>query len=315
MLGQLTSVGGFLSNSALAFARKGGSVATSVASSTSSVVTQAASSVVDTAKATKDLAASSLQSAGEHVAALATTALTQTYYTGEALVGEGIRVSANLSSSAVQSARASTEWIYDTSVTLRDHSVDLVAGKFLGLLENTGSLLSNYVAAPIGGTVVSTFDTLAGDPTTPASVHMNAARIVAGFLPITGGAKDIGTARELYRQAQTLPDGAEKESRVHQARRDCLIATTSLSLDVISYFATGGAALAVKTGSTAFSALNVAKGAKDNETVGRFLPKINIDLLSPQADLALSSPIIREAMEIILRYDPKKQGDEGTILQ
>jgi hypothetical protein len=34
-----------------------------------------------------------------------------------------------------------------------------------------------------------------------------------------------------------------------------------------------------------------------------------MDFLSPQADIALSSPIIREAMEIILRYDPKQQAE------
>jgi hypothetical protein len=307
--GQLALTGRFLRESASNLVRGSGAVATSLATSASSVATNAATSVVGSARTGTQFITNSLLSAGKQGAAFISTALDEAYYTGEALIGAGIKVSSDLTSDVIQSAQSSTTWLYDRSVTVGGLATELVVTQFSGLIGNAGNLLSNYVVDPIGGTVVSACDTLAGDPDASASVHMTAARMVAGFLPITGASSEIGKARGLYRQAQSLPEGEEKNSQLHRARRDCLIATTSLSLDVISYFATGGAAAAVKAGSTAFSALNVAKGAKDNETLGRFLPKINMDFLSPQADIALSSPIIREAMEIILRYDPKQQAE------
>ena len=304
-VGQLSSVGGFLGTTALALAKRSAEVATSLASSTSSAVASAATSAVGSAQSATQNAAGSLFSTGNQGVSLATHAFGQAYSAGEALVGAGLEMGSYVTSEAIASAVSSTQWLYDTSVATGERTVSIIADQFLGLIESAGTLLTDHVATPLGGTVVSAIDTLAGDSNAPASVHMKAARVVAGFLPITGGAKDIGKARELYRCAQALPQGEEKEAMLHQARRDCLIATASLSLDVISYFATGGAAHAVKTGSTALSALNFAKGAKENSSISRWIPKINIDLLSPQADMALSSPTIREAMEIILRYDPK----------
>jgi hypothetical protein len=307
MGGHLASIGGFLSSSALALVKRSGDAAASLATSTSSAITNGASNVVDSAMSLTQHAAASVLSAGNQGATLASNALDKAFSTGEVLLEAGIGISSYVTSEAITSAVSSTQWLYHTSISTGEYSVGILADQFLGLIENAGGLLSQHIAAPIGGTVVSAFDTLAGDSTAPASVHMRAARAVAGFLPITGGAKDIGKAREMYRCAQALPPGDEREAKLHQARRDCLIATASLSLDVISYFATGGAAQAIRTGSTALSALTIAKGAKENTTVSRWLPQINIDILTPQADIALSSPTIREAMEIILRHDPKQQ--------
>lgn len=307
IVGHLASVGGYLSSSALSLVKKSGEVASSLAASTSSAIGTMASSVSDTAKSASQATTATLVFAGNQGATLASTALGQVYSTGEALLEAGVDMGAYVASETLNSAVSSTRWLYDTSLVASERTGAFMADKFLDLIENAGALLTKHVAAPVGGTVVSAFDTLAVDSTTPSSVHMRAARAVAGFLPITGGAKEIGKAREVYRIAQSLPPGTEKESKLHQARRDCLIATVSLSVDVISYFATAGTAQAIKTGSTALSALSIAKGIKENSLVNKWLPPINIDLLSPQADLALRSPVIREAMEIILRQEPTFQ--------
>jgi hypothetical protein len=125
-------------------------------------------------------------------------------------------------------------------------------------------------------------------------------------LPVVGNAKAIGDARQKYKQATTLPEGDARNKLIHEARRDCLIASSLLSIEIATIGTTGAVDKALKIGNLVASVLNAGKTVREVTESRRWLPKIDFDTLSPRVDVALTFPPLREAMDIILRFEPEQ---------
>ena len=176
---------------------------------------------------------------------------------------------------------------------------DFVGQQFADVITNAGKVVTGA-----GGTLSTTVDALAGDPNTPQPIHMQGLRIALGLLPVVGNAKAIGDARQKYKQAMALSEGDERNKLMHEARRDCLIASALLSMEVATLGASGALDKALKGGNVIGSALNAGKTVREVSQSRWWLPKVDLDILSPRVDLALEFPPLREAMDIILRFDP-----------
>jgi hypothetical protein len=207
---------------------------------------------------------------------------------------------------AVIGAAAQGTWDSVTALTDTIQQSTTSAGGFIG--ERFADVLTNAgkVVTHAGGTLSSTVDALAGDPNTPESIHVQGLRIATGLLPVVGNAKGIGDARVKYKRALALAEGEERTKLLHQARRDCLIASSLLSIEIATIGASGAVDKALKAGNLFASVLNAGKTVREMTESSGWLPKIDVDTLSPRVDIALSFSPLREAMDIILRFDPER---------
>lgn len=236
-------------------------------------------------------------------AELAASTASRTMQTGQAAVeiaqGAAVMLVGAAAKGTTDSLKALTKTIGQSSGV----AVDVIGQRFADLITNAGTVVTGA-----GGTLSSAVDTLAGDPSAPQSIHMQGLRIAVGLLPVVGNAKAIGDARQKYKQALALPEGEQRDLLMNGARRDCLIASSLLSIEVATVGASGAVDKALKGSTLLGSILNAGKTVREVSQSQSWLPKVNVDILSPQVDLALRFPPLREAMDIILRFDSEAAG-------
>jgi hypothetical protein len=191
-------------------------------------------------------------------------------------------------------------WLYKGSSLIGNSSAALAAESFEKLLNGAIDL-----TRAVGNGAEYGLDQLAGDPNKEHSLSIKGLRMAAGLLPIIGNTQGYAQARLKYRSAEKIEDRELREKTLHQARRDCLIVSTALSLEIATLGVSGKLDLLFKAGSTMFSMLNFTKVAREETAKSTWLPQINIDLLTAQADRALGFGPIRDAMDILLQTDTK----------
>jgi hypothetical protein len=191
-------------------------------------------------------------------------------------------------------------WLYKGSGLIGNSSAAFAAESFEKLLNGAIDL-----TRAVGNGAEYGLDQLAGDPNKEHSLSIKGLRMAAGLLPIIGNTQGYAQARLKYRSAEKIEDLDLREKTLHEARRDCLIVSTALSLEIATLGVSGKLDLLFKAGSTMFSMLNFTKVAREETAKSSWLPQINIDLLTVQADRALGFGPIRDAMDILLRADTK----------
>jgi hypothetical protein len=238
-------------------------------------------------------------------AEFAASAASVTVQTGQAAVeiaqGTAVMLVGAAAKGTTDSFEALTKTIGQSSAV----AADVIGQRFAEVITNAGKVVTGA-----GGKLSSAVDTLAGDPSAPQPIHKQGLRIAVGLLPVVGNAKAIGDARQKYKQALALPEGEQRDLLMNGARRDCLIASSLLSIEVATVGASGAVDKALKGSTLLGSILNAGKTAREMSQSQSWLPKVNVDILSPQVDLALRFPPLREAMDIILRFDPAAAGAE-----
>lgn len=236
---------------------------------------------------------------------LAVSAAAVTIEAGQTVFAVTQEAVAGVIGTAAQATSDSVNALSTTILQSTGAASELIGQQFSDLLTNAGKVVTSA-----GGTLSSSVDALAGDPNTSEGIHMQGLRIATGLLPVVGNAKAIGDARQKYKQATTLPEGDARNKLIHEARRDCLIASSLLSIEVATIGTTGAVDKALKIGNLVASVLNAGKTVREVTESRRWLPKIDFDTLSPRVDAALTFPPLREAMDIILRFNPEEAGSQ-----
>jgi hypothetical protein len=151
----------------------------------------------------------------------------------------------------------------------------------------------------------SALDQISGDPSKPQRPAAKGARLALGLVPIVGSAQNLGQARFYYRSSLAATDPAEKERLLHQARRECLAACASGSLDVLTLGTARVAAESSKAwlvGKNAVQLLlmRMRRRESSERKSGRF-EAVGQRIFEAPLDLALKSETLREAMDNVLK--------------
>lgn len=179
-------------------------------------------------------------------------------------------------------------------------SVDVVGKGFESLLTKAGSAIR-----ALGHSADESLDAIAGDPSKKQGLSERGVRIGIGLLPIIGNTQAYGQARVKYRNAEQIEDLEARERELHEARRNCLIASTALSLEVVTLGLSGKVDLVLKVIGAGISVLNTGKAVREETEKSEILPRIDLDFISKRADWALRRAVIRDAMDFLLRLDLK----------
>jgi hypothetical protein len=214
-----------------------------------------------------------------------------------------------LSEQAVQAATAALNETWRGGQKVLNFTGDLAVGSTEAVGEFFEAILTNAGKAPkaLGHNADAALDQISGDPSKQQGLSEKGVRIGIGLLPVIGNTQAYGQARVRYRNALQQVDPVLREQEMHQARRNCLIASTALSLEVATLGLSGKIDLAIRVINTGLSVLNTGKAVREETEQSRFFPKIDLDFISGRADWALKSSTIRDAMDFLLRVDLKNE--------
>jgi hypothetical protein len=127
-----------------------------------------------------------------------------------------------------------------------------------------------------------------------------ALHIALSFSPFIGNAKGYAEARSLFERAQVEVDEAKKSDMIATARRNCLVATSGLALEIMTAGISGKADKVLKAVSGALSVVTATRTGQQELEKRSILKGLSIDLFTAQADRALSWKPLADAMDALL---------------
>jgi hypothetical protein len=174
-------------------------------------------------------------------------------------------------------------------------SAQMAGQSFLYLFENAARMTAHGASL-----ADSSLDLLVEKPNEDRGLSQRALHIALSFAPFIGNAKGYAQARSLYERAQQEVDEAKKDEMIRTARRDCLVASSGLALEIMTAGLSGKADKVLKAVSGALSVVTATRTGQQELEKRSILKGLSIDLFTAQADRALSWKPLADAMDALL---------------